>query len=430
MARVVVVGGGLGGLASAARLAKLGHEVVLLERTGRLGGCLGDVRDGAYRWDTGPASTALPAVLRDLFRKSGRPLERELELTPLPVMREHRFADGSRVALPGGSRAAQARAVDELGAGLGRAWVTYVDGLGADWELVRRHVLERPFDQAGALPEVAALLRSRESLHRRTSRALSDPRLNRLVWRAAIPPGTDPRRAPGWLAVTAYVEQRFGRWSISGGMGRLAHALETRLATRGVEVHLHSEVEDLVLLEGRAVGVHVAGSTVTADAVVYAGDPRGLPALAQRLPRSRPSALAQVTHLAIEGPPDELAPEIVLHGSSEALLTTTGQAPPGAAAWRLQSPPGVDPLGLLAAHGLDVRERVTNRIEVSPEQQLAAWGGSPWGSTVPRRAVLRTSGPRTPVPGLYVAGAHATPGRGLPYVGLSAALVAQEIGPA
>ena len=32
MSRVVVVGGGFGGLASAARLAKLGHEVTLLER--------------------------------------------------------------------------------------------------------------------------------------------------------------------------------------------------------------------------------------------------------------------------------------------------------------------------------------------------------------------------------------------------------------
>jgi UDP-galactopyranose mutase len=49
---------------------------------------------------------------------------------------------------------------------------------------------------------------------------------------------------------------------------------------------------------------------------------------------------------------------------------------------------------------------------------------------VGRGTVGRRLGPRTPVPGVYAAGAHATPGSGLPFVGLSASLVAQVIGPA
>src|SRR3546814_20941783 len=67
----------------------------LVERLDRVGGVLGYVEQDGYRWDSGPGSTALPAVLRDLFRKSGRPLERELELVPLDPVREHRFEDGS-----------------------------------------------------------------------------------------------------------------------------------------------------------------------------------------------------------------------------------------------------------------------------------------------------------------------------------------------
>jgi UDP-galactopyranose mutase len=44
--------------------------------------------------------------------------------------------------------------------------------------------------------------------------------------------------------------------------------------------------------------------------------------------------------------------------------------------------------------------------------------------------VRRRLGPTTPVTGVYAAGAHATPGAGLAFVGLSAALVAQAVGPA
>ena len=83
MARVVVVGGGYGGLASAARLAKNGHEVTLLEAGTRLGGAVGFVEQDGFRWDTGPTHTLLPAVLRDLFRKSGRALEKEVDLVPV-----------------------------------------------------------------------------------------------------------------------------------------------------------------------------------------------------------------------------------------------------------------------------------------------------------------------------------------------------------
>src|SRR3954452_16939896 len=146
MARVVVVGGGFGGTAAAARLAKLGHDVTLVEGLHRLRGALRLIERYGYRWDAGPTSTALPAVLRDLFRKSGRPLERELELVPVEPAREHRFADSTVLALPMGSRAAQREAVDDaLGGGLGRQWVDYVHGFAESWDLLRRAYLEHPY---------------------------------------------------------------------------------------------------------------------------------------------------------------------------------------------------------------------------------------------------------------------------------------------
>ena len=61
MARVAVVGGGLAGCASAARLAKLGHEVTLVEALPDLGGAVGVTAQDGFEWDAGPAATALPA---------------------------------------------------------------------------------------------------------------------------------------------------------------------------------------------------------------------------------------------------------------------------------------------------------------------------------------------------------------------------------
>ena len=217
MSRVVVVGGGFGGLATAARLAKLGHDVTLLERSATLGGALSSVRAGAFAWDAGPTSMLLPAVVRDLFRKSGRPVEQELDLVPLPVVREHRFEDGTRLVLPTGSRADQAAAVEELGAGLGERWAAYVDSFATDWELLRRDYLERPFHPDLAPRELTRLLASREMLSRRLKRAFHDPRLRLVAAHPFVADGHDPRNVPAWQGVTAYLEQRFGVWTVPGG---------------------------------------------------------------------------------------------------------------------------------------------------------------------------------------------------------------------
>jgi len=428
---VVVIGGGYGGMASAARLAKLGHDVTLLEASPTLGGALGRVEEGGFTWDSGSTATLLPAVVRDLFRKSGRPAERELELVPLDPVREHRWADGSALRLPGGSRAAQIAAVDRLGAGLGETWAAYVDSQDADWELLRRGWAEVPLspDDTG----VNRRLDSRTMLRTRVKRALRDPRLRDVATYPFVLDGHDPRDVPEWMGVVSYLEQRFGAWTVLGGMAVLGEALVRRLETRGVSVHTSTPALDVVVRGGRAVAVATDSGEVDADHVVCAVDPRRIPALAPHVARTRPTPLPRLLHLGLVGEHEELPSEIVLHGDPLLVVRTGGGAPEGHRCWtvlvrgRLTG----DPLEALARAGLDVRRQVVARVEREPRDLVESWGGSPLGVLWQgRRTVRRRLGPTTPIPGVHSAGAHATPGSGLPFVGLSASLVAQVIGEA
>jgi phytoene dehydrogenase-like protein len=434
MARVVVVGGGLGGTAAAVRLAKLGHDVTLVERRDRVGGALGTLRRDGFAWDTGASSTALPAVLRDLWRKSGRPLERELELLPVQPMREHRFPDGSFLALPSGSRSAQAEAVDAaLGPGGGEQWVDYTHSFADTWDALRRGYLERRFDRDHASADVLAVLGTRRSLRSVARRRLADPRLRALALHSAVLDGQDPRRTPAWAGMTSYVEQNFGTWTVPGGMGRLAEALTARLAQRKVKVLLESVARDVVLANGRAAGVSTDAGVLDADVVVCAVDPRRLPSLAPLVRRTTPALPPAAYHLGLTGPAPELPPEVVLHGDPMLVVRTTGTAPGGGHAWTVLARGRVarDPLDTLAERGLDVRSAVEVRVDRSPQQQIEEWGGSPYGVLWQgRRTLEHRLTTRTPFPGVHCAGAAVSLLAGLPYVGLTAAVVAAEIGPA
>lgn len=440
MTRVVIVGGGLGGCASAARLAKLGHQVTLVEALPRLGGAVGtESRDG-YTWDSGPASTALPAVLRDLFRKSGRPLERELDLVPVQPLREHRFPDGSGLVLPSGSRAAQLHAVEEaFGRPAGREWVDYVHAHARAWDLLRRDALERAYSPQVAAAETRALLGSRQPLARAVRRGLSDPRLRAVATYHARAAGHDPRRAPAWFGILDYVEQNFGTWTVPGGFGVLTDLLGKRLAERRVQVLLSTRVVDIEMGPGGPLTVRTDAGPVPAETVVVAIDPRQLPVLAAFGSRRRPVAPPQVTHLGLRSDPATgwAAGEVVVH-RGEGLLTvrTTGGAPDGGAAWTLLAQPRRgsrsldDPVAALARAGVDVRDLVHTRVDRSPGELVEHYSGSPYGVVWRPRRSAGQLGPTTPLPGVYAAGAVTAPAGWLPFVGLSATVVAERLGQA
>lgn len=431
MARVTVVGGGLGGMASAARLAKAGHQVTLVEQRPRLGGALAFVESGGYRWDAADSTTTLPAALRDLFRKSGRPLEREVDLVEVHPLREHRFADGSSVALPSLSRAAQREAVDDgLGAGLGEQWLAWTRSFTEVWERVRTDLLERPYDATAVGADTVTLLRDRVSLHKAVTKRFRDERLRALALHHAVQAGHDPRNVPWWMGLLDHVEQGFGTWTVAGGLGVLAEVLADRLSTRGVQVLTETIARDVVLRDGRAVAVRTSGGDLDCDVALIATDPRHLPALSRYVERSMPALPPSVCHVGLVGDVPPLPSEVVLHGDPVIKVTTGGTAPPGAAAWTIQARGRLseDVLVAMARLGIDIRQYVEVRVDRSPRQQVEEYGGSPYGVLWQGRDTLRQRlSTRTPLPNVYVAGAAATVSATPAFVALTASQVAQAV---
>ncbi|MDQ4084882.1 MAG: FAD-dependent oxidoreductase [Actinomycetota bacterium] len=449
MARVVVVGGGFGGMATAARLAKLGHAVTLCERSPVLGGAVGRVEEQGFAWDAGPWSTTLPAVLRDLFRKSGRPLERMLDLVPVAPARIHRFEDGTELALPCGSRAEQ---IDAMSAALGEpaatSWAEFLDGLAPVWDLLRRTALEQPFGGCAALTrDQQRRLDVRRSLHKVARKTFRDERLRVLLQHHAVMQGSEPRDLPGFMAVEAYVERTFGLWRPVGGMHALTAALAARLEERGVDVRLETAVNAVVCKEDAVETVTLHdGTAIDADVVVGGIDPRRLFRLLENAPSARtplrdvdrtiPAVPPGVTHLGLTATATVpmLDSELVLHDETSTLVVRPeDHAPPGHLAWTVlrRGNIGENTLDALARRGIDVREQVVARVDRSPVEIVRSADGSSNG--------VRWAGPRTvswrannqtPVRGLYCAGASAHPGAGIPLVGLGAALVAELVGKA
>jgi phytoene desaturase len=285
MARIVVIGAGMGAMAAAARLAVAGHRVVVYERSETYGGAVRRFERDGFRFDTGPGLLPLPAVWRDLFVKTGKePLEACVGLVQVDPASRHLFADGTDVVLPNASRAGVVAALDEaLGSGAGRRWGDFLVRAREAWDRTRRPLLEEPLwpdwqvladrEPYPAVPH-KRLLRTRKAATLRQIGAweLRDDRLAALLDGSALAYGVDPSSAPASAAVLPYMEHAFGVWYVRGGMRELARAVYERCLARRVEFVFGADVVRVVEKDGRAAGVELADGTVAeADTVLAPG---------------------------------------------------------------------------------------------------------------------------------------------------------------
>ncbi|MBP5932167.1 phytoene desaturase family protein [Streptomyces scabiei] len=284
MARIAVIGAGLGAMAAAARLAVAGHGVVVHERTQTYGGAVGRFERDGFAFDTGPGLLPLPAVYRDLFLKTGKePLESRVELVQVDPAARHVFADGTDLLLPNASRAGVVTALNAaLGPGAGDRWGDFLVRAREAWDRTRRPLLEEPLwpdwrvlAEREPYPSVPhrRLLRTRRAttLAEVGAWELRDPRLAALLESHALAYGLDPRTVPASAAVLPYMEHAFGTWYVRGGMRELARALYERCLARRVAFAFGAEVTGIVEKDGRAAGVELADGTVAEADFVVAG---------------------------------------------------------------------------------------------------------------------------------------------------------------
>ena len=79
--RVIIIGAGPGGLASAMLLAKAGADVTILQKQPRVGGRTSLIESNGYRFDLGPTFFLYPQILQEMFQEVGRDLYKEVPMT-------------------------------------------------------------------------------------------------------------------------------------------------------------------------------------------------------------------------------------------------------------------------------------------------------------------------------------------------------------
>jgi phytoene desaturase len=324
--RVVIVGAGLGGLATAMRLAATGREVIVLEREASPGGRAGRLSLGGYEFDTGPTVLTMPDLLAETFAAIEEDMDDWLSLQRLdPAYRAH-FADGSQLDVIADPRRMAGEISRVCGPREADGYLRYVDFARKLWRLQRNDFIDRNMDSPRDLLNMSLLRLLGQGGFRRLSTKIqqyfADPRTTRIFSFQSMYAGVAPHQALALYAVISYLDTVAGVYFPRGGIHAAPRAMAAAAEKHGVEIRYSTTVVNVECTAGRARAVRTAGGErIPADVVVLNPDlPVAyrdlLPKAPRRIRRLRHSPSAVVLHIGSRQRYGKIAHHNIHFGSS------------------------------------------------------------------------------------------------------------------
>lgn len=273
--RVVIVGAGPGGLASAMLLARAGLDVTVLERRPEIGGRTALMHDAGFTFDRGPTFFLYPRVLEEIFSACGRSLREDVPMIRLDPQYRLEFGAGGRIdATPDLERLAAEVARLEPGDAAGVA--RYMEENRAKLAAFRP-ILESPFGSALDLmrPEylkALPLLRPLASVDDDLKRYFRDPRVRLAFSFQSKYLGMSPYRCPSLFTILAFLEYEHGVHHPVGGCGRVSEVMAEAAVELGAKILTEHEVEHIDFDGRRVRAVEAGGERFEADAIVINAD--------------------------------------------------------------------------------------------------------------------------------------------------------------
>jgi phytoene desaturase len=272
---VIVIGAGLGGLAAAIRLAKLGFKVTIYEKNSRPGGKMNEKTLAGFRFDTGPSLLTMPEVIEDLFQFCGLDVADYLKLIKIEPTCRYFFDDDTSIDtytdFDKMLNILREKSADQEANY--KNFLTYVSKLYNyaaeiflytpihELKLVARKITIKDLLKLGKLDAFS-------TVHKRTMTYFNDPRLVQIFDRFATYNGSDPFQAPATLNIIAHVELNQGGYYIRGGMYRLVDSLVNLCKELKVEINYNSPVTKILSEQQLTTGVRVNGEKIESDFVI------------------------------------------------------------------------------------------------------------------------------------------------------------------
>jgi phytoene desaturase len=280
MKKVIVIGGGIGGLATAALLSKAGLSVTVLEAREKVGGRAYIWQKDGFTFDTGPSWYLMPEAFDQFFRLMGTSADKELELVALDPAYKTIYEGQSESVTIHKELAKNLAVFEGIEKGAGASLQKYLDSAETVYDIATKYFLYtnfnslKPFLKRDLLKHTGFFISQLlNSLDKYAGAHVKDQRLRKILNFPAVFLGASPFNTPSMYHLMTHVDMNQGVYYPMGGFYKIIEAIERIAKQHGTVVHTNAPVSEIVVSADKKVrGVKVGEIFYEADIVVGNAD--------------------------------------------------------------------------------------------------------------------------------------------------------------
>ena len=274
--KVIVVGSGFGGLASALRLKAKGYDVTLIEKHPDLGGRARVFKKGNFIYDGGPTVITAPYLFEELFSLFNKKISDYVEIVPLNLWYRFVFDDGKTFDYSGNEKSME----KEIKKFSNKDFKGYNELVNFTEKIFNKgftDLSDKPFNNLSfMLKQVPALLKlkSYKSVYKLVSNFISSEKLRRVFSMHPLLVGGNPFTTTSIYTLILFLEKKWGIHYSMGGTGKVVKALEKLMLEEGIKIIKDSEVTEIITENKSVKSVKINNSKIIeCNYVVCNSDP-------------------------------------------------------------------------------------------------------------------------------------------------------------
>jgi phytoene desaturase len=273
--KAIVIGAGIGGLASAVRLSLKGYKVDVYEANSYPGGKLSQFESNGFRFDAGPSLFTMPQLVDELFILSGKNPRDFFNYSRLKEVCNYFYEDGTRLTAHSNIENFANEAAFKTGVKKEDV-ITHLKYSKYIYNSTAHLFLEKSLHKIESYLSLKTLwsvlqlpfLKIFTSMDAFNKKALKNEKMRQFFNRYATYNGSNPYKAPGILNIIPHLEFNMGAYFPKGGMYKITESIYELALSLNVKFHFNSKVEKIAVESNKAKGIHVNGHVEYADIIV------------------------------------------------------------------------------------------------------------------------------------------------------------------
>jgi len=273
--KAIIIGSGIGGIATALRLRSMNYDVTVFENNNYPGGKLASFDLGPYRFDAGPSLLTMPHFIDELFDLFNENPRDYFNYKKKDISCRYFWDDGTKL----NAYSEKSKFINEINKVLGvkeSTISTYLLNAKRKYDLTKSMFLEQSLHKLKTYLSKDLLIglynvfsfQINKTLNQVNELELKEPHLVQLFNRFATYNGSSPYKTPGMMTLVQHLEQEYGTYVSDKGMNNITKSLYDLALRQGIDFKFNSFVSQILISGKRAIGVSVGEESYSSDIVV------------------------------------------------------------------------------------------------------------------------------------------------------------------